>query len=179
MRRKAGAKACLHAACYRCSYQASKTDTRPHSPTQNLQLIPSCLPLSVLPNKKDEREESRLNGKLEGPAESQRETHKHLQARRNQLWASGSGVEGKNTALLPSLWSEAQAICTEPQRGACLHTPSIPKGLANGTDASSEERKELPRCISYSTTVIVRRIIKKVITLFDLVSADQSKQNTI
>lgn len=85
MRRKAGAKACLHTACYHCSYRASKADTRSHSPTQKLQLIPSCLPLSVLPNKKDEREESRLNGKLEGPGESRSETHKHLQARRNQL----------------------------------------------------------------------------------------------
>lgn len=34
-----------------------------------------------------------------------------------------------------------------PERGMSTYPPSTPKGLANGTDASSEERGEPPRCI--------------------------------
>lgn len=101
MRRKAGSKAGSHTACYSFSYRASKTDTQSYSATQKLQLIPSCLPLSVLPNKKDKREESCLNGKLEGPGESERDTQTFIDGEESAVseWIWGGGEEHCPPAL--------------------------------------------------------------------------------
>lgn len=66
-----------------------------------------------------------------------------------------------------------------PERGMSTYPPSTPKGLANGTDASSEERGEPPRCILHQHhSDCEENHKKKVITLFDFVFADQSKQDT-
>lgn len=67
-----------------------------------------------------------------------------------------------------------------PERGMSTYPPLSPKAWLTALLRAQRGERSFLAAFFTSTTVIVRRIIKrKVIILFDLVFADQSKQDTI
>lgn len=86
---------------------------------------------------------------------------------------------GKTLPSCPPFEVRHRPYVQNPREGHVYIPPSIPTGLANGSDPSSEEREELPRSVPRQHhSDCVENHKKKVIALFDLVFADQSKQDT-
>lgn len=129
------------------------------------------------------RIESGLKWKLEGPRESQSETHINIHAHIQESAVSRMDLSwGEYPALMPSLWSEAQALCTSPREG---HVWIPPHRLAEGSGPSgahnTEKRMELPNWAAFSshtffthTRVILfwERLLRAMkLTILDLMSA--------
>lgn len=96
-----------------------KTHKRTHPHTSyGLHFYVFLYPSSRKKKKEDKRIESGLKWKLEGPRESQSETHINIHTHIEESAVSRMDLSwGEYTALMPSLWSEAQAVCTGPREG--------------------------------------------------------------
>lgn len=120
--------------------------------TQAMGCTCACLPLSIFPKeKKDNRIESGLKWKLEGPRESQSETHINIHTHRGiSCEPNGSELGGVYCPYALSLkWGTGRMY--RPQRGARLHPPHrLAEGSGPSRAHNTEKRMELPNWAAFS-----------------------------
>lgn len=76
--------------------------------------------------------------------ESERDTNIYTQESAVSEWIWG-GVGGGTLPSCPPFEVRHRPYVQSPREGHVYIPPSVPTGLANGSDPSSEEREELPR----------------------------------
>lgn len=86
---------------------------------------------------------------------------------------------GRRLPSCPPFEVRHRPYVQNPREGHVYIPPSTPKGLANGSHPSSEEREELPRSVLQQQRGDCEETPKReVMALFDSALADQSKQDT-